>query len=132
MNRRIVLGILLTLVVVAMLAGIGLLAYDAGVSQGMVSSGKLTTPAPGTGPYPFYGGFFFPRPFGYGFGLLGCLFPLLLFFVIFGVLRMLFWRPWYGRGTGYGYGRSGNGEPSTEFDEWHRRAHATGQDKPLT
>ena len=63
MNRRIVSGILLTLVVVVMLGGIALLAYDAGVSQGMVSSGKLTAPVPGLVPYPYYGGFPFWRPF---------------------------------------------------------------------
>ncbi len=132
MNRRIVSGILLTLVVVVMLGGIGLLAYDAGVSQGMLNSGRLTTPAPGLGPYPYYGGFPFWRPFGFGFGLLSCLFPLLFFLLILSLFRGLFWRRWYWRGPGYGYGRPGDEQPPAAFDEWHRRAHETGQDKPTT
>ena len=111
MGMRGVLGILLVLVLAAGVAGI---AYNAGVSRGIVESGKITPPPPGTAPYPYYGPFHYGfHPF-FGFGFL---FPLLFFFLFFGVLRGLFWRPW----GGY-YGHYGKGVPPM-FEEWHRRAH---------
>jgi len=113
MGMRGVLGILLVLVLAAGVAGV---AYNAGVARGVVESGKITPPPPGTVPYPYYGPFFHYgfHPFGFGFGFL---FPLLFFFLFFGLLKGLFWRPW----GGY-YGRYGKGVPPM-FEEWHRRAH---------
>ena len=126
MNRTI-LAILAVLVLIAGAVGIGVYAYNAGVAQGLVDSGRLVAPAPGaapgTVPYPYYGyGPFFGRPFGFGFGFLGCLFPLLFFILLFALIRGLFWRGRWGWGP---YGPRGNwsqGVPPP-FEEWHRRAH---------
>ncbi|MGH2523225.1 MAG: hypothetical protein ACRDH2_12040 [Anaerolineales bacterium] len=132
MNRRIVLGILLALVLIAGAAGIGLTAYQAGLAQGIAQDVRITVPEGGNVPagalpYWAYGGpFFWGRPFGFGFGCLGFLFPLLFFFLIFGLLRGLFWRgPWGGR-RGWGeQGPRGQGVPPM-FEEWHKRAHGQG------
>ena len=142
MNRRIIFGILLALVLIAGAAAIGLTAYRIGVVQGLADSGKLVAPeidgAPGAG-YPFYGGFYH-RPFGFGpwgggwgfgFGFLQCLVPLILFFLFFSLLRGLFgWRRPWGWGWGghhHGQGPWGKGAPPM-FEEWHRQAH--GQTPP--
>ncbi len=128
MYGRIILGVLLALVLIAGVVGIGAYVYNAGVAQGLVESGKVVAPATGVAPYPFYGGPFFYRPFGFGFGLLGCLFPLLFFFLLFGLLRGLWWRGHWGRGGPYG--RWENGVPP-RFDEWHRKLHESPSgDKP--
>lgn len=119
MNGRFVLGTLLALVLIVALIGVGVYAYDLGVGQGLAQSGKLVAPSTGVAPVPFYGGPFFYRPFGWGFGFLGCLFPLLFFFLIFALFRGLWWR---GAGWGGRYGPWGNGVPP-RFEEWHRRLH---------
>lgn len=101
-----------------MIAG-GVIAYRAGVAQGIArapevataisnaaESGQgLTVPGYGYGyGYPYYGfrphfGFF---PFGGIFGF------ILFFFLFFGLLRLIFFRTWgwhmYGRGPWKGYG----------------------------
>ena len=87
---------------------------------------------------PFYYGMpgFYGRPFGWGgggFGFLGCLFPLLGFFLIFALIRGIFWgghwggrRGWGGHGwggpSGQDFGPGGQGLPPM-FAEWHKRAH---------
>ncbi len=122
MNRRVVFGVLLTLVLIGAAAAIGIAAYNAGVAQGLAESGKLVGPESGGG-VPFYGygrPFFFHRPFG--FGCFGLLFPLLFIFLIFALLRGLFWRPHWGWGGGMRHGPWGQGVPPA-FEEWHRRAH---------
>jgi hypothetical protein len=54
------------------------------------------------------------RPFFFPFGFL---FIPLAFFLIFGLMRALFWRgPWGGGGPW-------NGNPRARFEEWHRQAH---------
>jgi hypothetical protein len=110
------IGVLL--LVGLMIAG-GVMSYRAGVAQGIArapevataisnaaESGQgLTVPGFGYGyGYPYYGfrphfGFF---PFGGIFGF------ILFFFLFFGLLRLIFFRPWgwhmYGRGPWKGYG----------------------------
>ncbi len=120
MNGRIVVRILLVLVLIAAALGIGVYVYNAGFAQGLVESGKLVAPAAGAVPY-FYGPWFY-RPFGFGFGLLGCLFPLLFFLLFFGLLRGFFWRGGWGGPRGYW----GRGVPPM-FEEWHRQAHEATQ-----
>ena len=142
MNRRVVLGILVVLLLVVGAVAVGGYAYQLGVAQGLANSGKLVAPQ-GDGVAPvapfYYGGPFFYHPFGFGFGFLGCLFPLLGFFLIFSLLRVIFWgggwggrRGWgrHGWGPGYGsggsggqdFGPGGQGVPPM-FSEWHKRAH---------
>ena len=128
MNGRIILTVLLVLALVAVVAGIGISAYNAGVAQGMVDSGRVTVPAPGAAPYPYYGPFFY-RPFGFGFGLFWCLIPLFFLFLFFGLGRGLFWR----RGWGWrgGYEHPDEGVPP-RFEEWHRQAHGETPNPPPT
>lgn len=139
MNRRIIFGILLALVLIAGAVAIGATAYRAGVVRGLADSGQLVLPGGGDfGPrggepgYGFYGhrpfGF---GPFGFGFGFLQCLVPLFFFFLFFSLLRGLFgWRRPWGWGWGghhHGQGPWGKGVPPM-FEEWHKQAH--GQAPP--
>ena len=111
MGRR--YGWLITLVVAAGLAAVGVFTYNLGVAQGLAEGGRLVA-APGGAAVPVV---YWPRPwFGFGFFPF---FPLFILLWIFAA-RGLFWRRrWYGRDYGYGCG----GVPPA-FDEWHRRAHA--------
>lgn len=134
MNGRAILIGLLVLVLIAGAAGVGVYAYNVGVAQGRVDSGKVTVVEGGPYPYPYGGPFFFHRPF-FGFGFLGCLFPLLFFFLVFALLRGIFWRgPWgWGRGWGWGghpgHGPWGKGNVPPMFEEWHRHAHGEAPDE---
>ena len=94
-------------VVIVALTAVGLVAYQMGLSQGLAT----TVPA-GAVPVAYYG---YPH-WGFGFGFLGLLFPLLFFLLIFGALSAA-WRG--GRG---GYGRGwGNGRERIE--QLHRELH---------
>jgi hypothetical protein len=114
-----------------------LMAYNFGVEQGFVESGRIATaPAPrrrqarrrrssttirdtSTGGH----GSFAVFPF----------FGLIWVFIVFGVIRRLVWGPrWYRRGW-YPYGYYDRGyydRVPPEFEEWHKRAH--GQQPPPT
>jgi hypothetical protein len=125
MNGRIFLRIVLALVFIAALLGLGTYVYNVGVAQGLAESGKLVAPVPGSVPYPYYGGPFFFRPFGFGFGFLGCVVPLLFLLLFFGLLRGILWRSHWG-------GHRGHWEKGVPpmFEEWHRKAHEPqGADK---
>jgi hypothetical protein len=122
MRRTMVIG----LVVLAILAavGIGVGAYNAGVSEGLQQSGQgaqvVRVVGPGYGP-----GFgFFP------FGLI--LFPLFVIGIAV-LVRGAFWRGrWGGPGSGPGgYGRPGPWGPGgpQRFEEWHRRQHEQSTDQ---
>ena len=117
MNGRIVLGVLLVLVVIVGVAGIGAYAYNLGVAQALVGGEKLVAPGPGFAPHLLYGRPFFFRPFGFGF--LGCLFPLLAAFLVLALLRGLFWHGRWGCGH---HGHWEHGAPPM-FEEWHHKAH---------
>lgn len=126
MNRRIILGILLALVLIAGAASLGVYAYNVGVAQGLAESARLSDLPPGDGArvYPFYGGpFWFHRPFGFGF--FGCFGPLLFILLIFVLVRGLWWGGLWGRGYGWKHDYEGRGVPPI-FEEWHRQAHSQG------
>jgi len=129
MNRRIVLGFLIGLVLIAGAATIGFYAYQAGVAQGLVESGKLAVePASPEGyVYHYRGGpFFLHHRFGFGFGFLGCLIPFLFFILIFSIIRMIVFGPQHWGGWGYrGHWGPGGWEKGVPpmFEEWHQRAH---------
>src|SRR5436190_20739924 len=113
MNRRILVGVALTLVAVIVAVAVGTAAYRAGVMQGLADAGRL--PLPGEGgirPYA-YGPFWHHGPFGFGFFL----FPLLGIVLVVGLLRALLWphRCW--------------GPHSMSLEEWHRRAHEGTPDR---
>jgi hypothetical protein len=101
--------------VIAGAAAIGVGAYNAGVAQGIVESGRAIG-APQAGiPYAYV------RPWGFGFFPF---FPLLFLLLFFFVVRGLLWRSPGRRGCGYGYGYGG---VPPAFDDWHRRAHGEQQ-----
>ena len=134
--------ILAAILLVAVLAiGGGLIAttaYQAGVSTAVTTttaSGAVVAPVV----VPAYG---YGYGFGWhpGFGIFGFLGTLLFLFIVFALVRAIFWRGGPGRRGGWGpggwggYDRSGKGpggpdhgtweaRGSQAFDEWHRRAH---------
>ena len=121
MNRRIVFGILLALVLIAGAVSLGVYAYNLGIVHGLAQSGKLSDlpPAAQMRPYLFYGGpFWFYRPFGFGF--FGCFGPLLFFFLIFILFRGLWWGGRWGYGPGW---KHDHRDIPPMFAEWHRQAH---------
>src|SRR5260370_40298802 len=102
MNRGVRWGAIAAMV--AMMALVGVVAYNAGVSQGFVESARVVAPAvPGTPGAPgavaphFY---YYPRHWGWGFGFFPIV-PLLFFFLLFGLIR----RRWWGGRDRRGYGR---------------------------
>ncbi len=136
MKSRIVVAVLVTLALIAGAIGVGAVSFNAGVAQGLAQSGKLAELAQsgaGIGPHAFYGGpMFFHRPFGFGFGFLGCLVPLLFLFLAFSLVRGFMWRRHWGwgmHGGGHGPWSNKDGAPPM-FEEWHRRAHGEGGEKP--
>ena len=116
--RRMIVGVLIVLLVAAVVSGIARYAYTVGVAQGVASvttpSGKGAAPVPPYGAYPYpYGG---PWPGPFWFGGFGLLWPILLIFLVFALLRA-------GRmGGAWGAGR---GAPRW-LEEWHRREHESG------
>jgi hypothetical protein len=136
--------ILAAILLVAVLAiGGGLIAttaYQAGLGTAITTAtgdaGTAVTPVVVTPAYGYgYGPGWHP---GFGFGFFGFLGTLLFLFIVFALLRAIFWRGGSGRrgwgpggwgGYGYGKGTDGSGygpwasHANQSFDEWHRRAH---------
>ncbi len=111
---------------VAVLAGIGIGVYNAGVNEGLTQA-ALAAQAAGEDPavvIPPYAG-----PYGYGhgwggggFGFFGFLFAILFLFLIFGLVRAAFgWGRWNGGGRG-GPGGWGGGREE-RIAEYHRELH---------
>jgi hypothetical protein len=130
MNRSIVFRLILTLVLLVVVAGLGIFAYNAGVAQGLAqniqAAGAAGAKSAQPLPYPYYG-MPFAHPYGFpGFGFLGCLIPLFLLFIFFGLMRAIIWRgphEWrHHRMHGWHGGDGEEGLPPM-FAEWHRRAH---------
>jgi len=150
MRRTIAIGLLIALLVIG--GGvIATAAYQVGlnvaVTTAVADGGTVVAPVPayGWGYGPGYGW----HPFGFGFGIFGLLFGLFFLFIIFGLIRAIFWggrRGWGPGGWGGpgswggpgGRGGPGNGGESPfehnrwierfgpGFEEWHRRAHEGG------
>jgi hypothetical protein len=134
MNGRTIAGVLLALLVVGGLAAIGISAYNAGVTAGLVEAGQVVV-APGQAVGPYVGGY----GWGHGGGFFGFLGFLLFLFLIFALIRAAFGGlgrgrgGWGGPGWGGGpYGRHSRGpwdERIRELhDELHRTGGSTGQD----
>ena len=122
MNGRIVAGVLLTLIAVAVIVGIGATVYNAGMTQGLALSGQLIERAPDGAAYPYYG-----RPFG-DFGFFGLIVPLFFLLFIFGALRAIFWRGPRHWGM-MRHGEWGKHVPPMA-EEWHRRMHEQPSAQP--
>ena len=134
MNGRFFSRALAFVLLIVVVGGLGVLAYNAGVSAGItqaaqvvVQEGQPVTVVPyAYGPY-WHGG---------GIGFFGIFFWIIGFFLIIGLLRAIFgWgRGGWGRG-GWGkygyYGPGGPGGPgasgapygSERVSEWHRELH---------
>jgi hypothetical protein len=128
-----VVGIVLVLAIVAGAAALGYWAYNAGVANGLAQGGSSGAPVePGAvAPY-FYAPYGF-RHYGFGFGPLGCLIPLLFFFLIFGAMRMLFWPRRWGWGPGGWGGHRHEEWPGwmrERAEEWHRQMHGEAPERP--
>jgi len=140
MNRHGVFRFVLLLILVGAVIGIGALAFNAGVTQGIAVGAQASAGDSAQLPYPTY-----LLPYGRpwiglgGFGCFGVLMVLFLLFLIFGAVRAMFWRgPWgghpmhhamWGAPPGGGTGERARSVPPV-FDEWHRRAHASSNDEP--
>ncbi len=124
---RVIAGIVL----LAAIVGIGVFAYNAGMTQAALT----TLPAPsaevGAQPYPYAGygmHYWHPFPF-FSFGCFGLLLPLFLLFLAFGAFRRMLWGPrwgWHGMHHMHRMGMMGaEGERGVPpfFEEWHKRAH---------
>jgi hypothetical protein len=125
MYPRTIFRILLAFVLVAVLAGIGVFVYNAGVAQGIAAGGNLSAQGAAPAPYPYYGPFFWH----WGFFPFGCIFPLFVLIFIFWAISGLFFRRHHGYGRwGRWYGRDPeNPEVPPMVREWHRKMH---QDQP--
>jgi len=127
---RILWRVLAALVLLAAIVGIGVYAYNIGMTQGLAQKVQVPAVEPGRMVYPYFGHPFF----GFGFGLLGCLIPLFLLFLVFASLRTLFWHGpmgWRHMHRGRWGWRDGEGKDLPPFfEEWHRRAHAGPENEP--
>ncbi len=140
MNRRVVLGIVVTLLVVAGALTLGGYTYSLGLAQGAMQNAQIVVPEGGavTAPmYPYGAPFYHFGPeygrWGFGLGPLGCIFPLLGFFLLFALVRGFFWRG--GGGGRHGWGGPGGWDRSGTppmFEEWHKRAHGETPNAPKT
>ena len=108
----------------ALAATVGVFTYNLGFAHGLSQAAPAVTAptVPGVVPYAFY-----PRPWGWGMGFFP-IFGLFWAFLLFAILRRIWWGPrWYGLRYGpYGYDRF----MAPEFEEWHRRAHAGKAPEP--
>jgi len=130
-----ILGLVLLAVLVAGVAAVGVVTYNAGMARGLADNGRAALPSASAVPYPYWGFF------GPGFGLFNCLLLFFGFALIFMVVRGLVWgglfgmwrRPFWRRGWGgpdapHGWHRAWEKGYPPMFDDWHRRAH--GQTEP--
>ena len=98
---------------------IGLVGYQIGVSQAIVTQ----VPA-GAAPVAYYG-----YPYHYGFGFLGFLLPLFVLFLFFGLMRAAFGggRGWGSRGSHYwgtrGWADGAGGPGRERIEALHRELH---------
>jgi hypothetical protein len=140
MNRHVVFRILMWMVLVGSVVGIGALAFNAGMTQGLALGAQTPMGDAVQAPLPVY-----LLPYGRpwvglgGFGCFGALMVLFLLFLIFGAARALLWRGrWGGRAMHHGPWSTPPADGTGEwvrcvppvFDEWHRRAHSAPGDEP--
>jgi hypothetical protein len=122
-------------VLIAVIAGIAFIAYNAGVSHGTVTAIQAPTAQNGSQAYPIYTTpYWYPFPF-FGFGFFGFLAVLFLFFVAFGAARFVLFGPrfgWHRMQRRYGpWGDQGSGEGFPPmWSEMHRRMHAAEEGNP--
>lgn len=116
-------GILALVVTAVVIAIVGVIAYQAGWSEGFaqhVPDGTTQAVAP----YPYYYGYG-PHFFGFGW-IFGLLFFLFLAFIFIRIVAFGIFGGRRGWGYGRGWGHYGGGVPPAideRMKEWHRQAH---------
>ena len=127
MTGKIVFRILSALVLIAAIAGIGFMAYQAGVAQG--SPITIQAPEGQSVPAPYYPGYGMPfhHPFGFGFGCFGILFTIFLMVLALKAFRFMVFGPRFAHHMGMhgpmrhrDWGERGF-PPMAE--EWHKKMH---------
>lgn len=127
MNGRTIARILLAVVLVGGAIGLGVNAYNAGVTAGLAQSGQIVV-TPGGYPVAPYVGYGYG---GHGFGFFGFLGGLLFLFLLIGLVRAAFGggRRGWGPGGHGGWGPSGHGGPGGpggwRSDAWEQRIKET-------
>jgi hypothetical protein len=129
MNGRTFARILLAVVVIGGAIALGVTAYNAGVTAGLVQSGQVVVtpggyPVAAGGPYVGYGwGYGWG---GHGLGFFGFLGGLLFLVLLIGLIRAAFGGPrrGWGPGGGDGPGRGGWGG-DWRRDAWEQRVKET-------
>ena len=110
-------GIVAAILVILLLVGVGVGAYNWGVSDGIEQSGKAVEVVR----YVGHGGYF---PFG-----IFLFFPL-VFLALFAFRGAMWRRHWgdHGHDHEHGPGRRGPGGPwEQRFEDWHRQQHEVGE-----
>lgn len=122
MNVRPVVRVLATLVVVALMVGIGISIYNAGVSAGLSEAAQLAAASGEVVPVDrfgwAYGAPYINGPMGWGFGaIFGILFWIFVVFLLIGLVRAA-----VGGGRG-GRRHGGWGDRRGRIEELHRELH---------
>lgn len=122
--------ILFALVLIAAIAGIAFITYNAGVAHGTAIQATISQNGSPASPV-YITPYWFPFPF-FGFGFFGFLVVLFLLFAAFGAARRMVFGPRYGWHRRYGaWSNVGSGEDIPPmFAEMHRRMHAADEGKP--
>ena len=120
------IGLLVTAIVLVI---VGAIAYNIGWSDGVATHLPANTVA-GDGA-PYYGPHYWGG--GFGFGLFGIFWFLLILFGLFWLFRLAFFGFWgrrmmgggwgYGGGRGWGHGPGMPGGFEQRAQDWHRRQH---------
>jgi hypothetical protein len=118
MNGRTIARVMLAVVLVGGAVLLGLGAYNAGVTQGLISSGQVGPGGYPVAPYVGGWGYGWGYPGGFGFGFFGFLGMLLFIFLLIGLFRAAFGR---GRGWGPGPGRWDRSDRPWGRDAWEGR-----------
>ena len=145
-------GFVFRLIGVVLLLGLiaagGFMAFKAGEARGITQAPAVATaiskaaesgqvaPVP-----PMMYGYGHPNPYGYGYGFgyrhhfnpFGAIcFSLIFLFFFFGFLKMIFFRRMHhgGHHMHGPWGKGWEGGAPSMFNEWHKRAHNEGGEKP--
>ena len=126
------IGLLVTAIVLVI---VGAIAYNIGWSEGVATHLPANTVAGDGAPY-YYGPHYWGG--GFGFGLFGIFWFLLILFGLFWLFRLAFFGFWgrrmmgggwgYGGGRGWGHGPGMPGGFEQRAQDWHRRQH--GEPEP--
>ena len=122
MNGRGFFRAIATLLLIAIMVGIGVALYNAGVTAGLAEAARQAAaggdPLP-MSPYAWGYGPYVHGPFGGGFGFFGFLFAIFLVFIVIGLVRAAF-----GGGRHGGHGpRGGWVDRRDRIEQWHQELH---------